>query len=220
MFVYAAHSSRRRPGARSGGSRSWPAWRNGCVADAPQFTVLADGGGMSRDERMGICRGGARAILVSSESPVSRGHVHGKENKIEPAGGELVGGGALCPGLARFRDAEQRKTCWRSLSRALAERAAASHLISSRLASSTTLPSRSLVLHLRRTATTSLAVDTHVNADAHEIFSVEPTVSYRIMIWHSCWSMCFVNTAGLARAVLPLRRAAIHLASSILVGPL
>jgi len=102
MFVYAAHSSRRRPGARSGGSRSWPAWRNGCVADAPQFTVLADGGGMSRDERMGICRGGARAILVSSESPVSRGHEYRKKNEIEPAGEELAGGGALCPGWRGF----------------------------------------------------------------------------------------------------------------------
>lgn len=72
---------------------------------------------MSRDGTREVCCGGARAILVSSESPVSPEHEYHEEYGIGPASRELVVDAALCPGLARVRDARDGKHAG-SLSRA------------------------------------------------------------------------------------------------------
>lgn len=44
-----------------------------------------------------VCCDGARAILVSSESPMSLGHEYHDEYKNDPASGEIVGGWCFVP---------------------------------------------------------------------------------------------------------------------------
>lgn len=52
---------------------------------------------MSRDGRRDVCCGGTRAILVSSESPISLGHEYHDECEIDPASREVVGGWCFVP---------------------------------------------------------------------------------------------------------------------------
>jgi hypothetical protein len=157
---------------------------------------------MSRDETTRVCRSGARAILVSSESPVSREYKHHKEDKIEPASRELVVGGALSPGLRGFalQDSGKHVGVASELGRS---RRQPCHMI---------LPPCSFVTfsstshHLRRMMT-MLAVVVRNFAKIPAFALLGNTVSPRHSLWYKTVtkSMSIVNATGLMRAVLPRR---------------
>lgn len=75
--------------------------------DRGRAAIYCCAGGLARDvegwDEDDYCDG-ARAMLVSSESRVSRGHKYRSGDEIGPAGRECGGGwvgAAWCPGLAR-----------------------------------------------------------------------------------------------------------------------